>query len=128
MLDQGFPRELAERVHIPSHERANPFKSAPKVENSEKVTIDVELLKELYKSASKEQKEQLDSSYPNHFETYYNFGHEYKVAVSEYSGPLMIAQGLAPAGFERKCLVVSHCYEMRTVKQNGFTFISFVKK
>lgn len=125
----GCPHDAIMSIYIPEHHRVNPFKSAPKiVESSDKVTIDVELLKELYEKASQAVKDRLQKDYPSHFETYYNFGNSYKVEVTQYTGPLMIANGLAPAFLERKCLVVSPEYKLCTKEQNGFTFIYFVKK
>jgi hypothetical protein len=123
----GCPKEVIPSIYIPESQRTNPFVSEPNVKIDEKVTIGVELLKSLYNIASKEQKEQLESAYPSHFETYYDFGNAYEVQISHYNGPLMIANGLAPAGFEKKCLVIASNYELRTKVQGGYTFIYFVK-
>lgn len=125
----GCPDEAIASIYIPEKHRINPFKSASKiVESSEKVTIDVELLKELYKEASQEVKDRLQKDYPSHFETYFDFGQEHKLSLSSGYGPLIIAQGVAPNGDERKCLLVRPGYELRTKVVSGYTFLYFVDK
>jgi len=98
-----------------------------KAGNEETVSIDVKLLKKLYDDASQIMKDRLIKEYAPHLETYYDFGDSLELSTSNFAGPLMIANGLAEMGHEKKCLVVAGNYELRTKIIRGYTFLYFVK-
>ena len=125
----GCPDEAIASIYILAPHRVNPFKSAPKADSSEKVTIDVELLKHLFENAGNEVKDRLRKEYPSHFETYFDFGSEYTLGLSGFGGesPLIIANAVAPTGDEKKCLFVSLDYKLRIKEEHGITFLYFVK-
>jgi len=102
--------------------------STSKTDNSETVSIDVKLLKQLYDDASQIMKDRLIKEYAPHIETYYDFGDSLELSTSSFAGPLIIANGLAEMGHEKRCLMVGSNYELRTKIIRGFTFLYFVKK
>jgi len=126
MLDQGFPRELAERVHIPKHERQNPFKNATasriaaavmaSTPQNNQATIDIDLLKSLYASANTADQKKMRIEYPELFDKYslcYNFGKSITIKDDTFNGtPLMIAKGLAPEGLAYRSFVVASNYKV----------------
>lgn len=58
----------------------------------------------------------------------FRFGAEYTVGVQAFEGPLIIGNGMAPAGKELECLIVSDKWEMVTEDYKGTKMIYFTKK
>lgn len=58
----------------------------------------------------------------------FRFGAEYTVGVQAFEGPLIIGNGMAPAGKELECLIVSDKWEMVTEDYKGSKMIYFTKK
>lgn len=60
---------------------------------------------------------------------YFDFGDAIRITKNFDADicPLTIGDGIAPEGFERKCLLVNRAYHMEVVEHKGFTTLVFKK-
>ena len=73
-------------------------------------------------------KETLQTLFPEAFEPvkeYCNFGNEFLLNRSSNDGknPLAIADGIAPKGFEKKCLYITHGWDVEVTEYDGYKII-----
>jgi hypothetical protein len=92
------------------------------------VEVDEDFVKKAYEAACSEWKDKIKEQFPDMFPPeYFDFSGRYTISTAP-GGPLLIGHGIAPAGLQKKCLVVSNAYEMETTTIDGYTILMFKDK
>jgi len=96
--------------------------------------MNVNLFRKVFTEASYETKELLIEAYPAAYsqmmkdDKVFYFGDKFEIDTNFGDTPLVIADGYAPRGHERRCLVVNDEYELDVFEHQGKTLLRFIKK
>jgi hypothetical protein len=93
-------------------------------------TVDEKFIKDAHKAACGEWKVKMEKKFPEVFKSsLFEFGlGDAGFRLTTASSPLVIGAGLAPAGKEGKCLVVSEGYVMKVTNIFGRQILEFTRK
>jgi len=96
--------------------------------------MNVNLFRKVFNEASYETKELLIEAYPAAYSQMltdnrlFYFGERFEIDTNFGDTPLVIANGFAPRGQERRCLVVNDEYKLEVFENKGKTMLRFIKK
>ena len=88
-----------------------------------------DMLRRLYQTADEETKEEMREKYPDmNFSPVYEFTEGDCELINRSSMPFLVAMGLAPKGYVRRCLYVNNNHEAKLFEVNGRQYIEFLEK